>query len=59
MVPKRGESTSAKLMRGAAQQPEQLVLDSQAPDYRNGYSRLQAISANRFVANRSALRRGL
>jgi hypothetical protein len=59
MVPKRGESTSAKLMRGAAQRPEQLVLDSQAPGYRNGYSRLQAISANRFVANRSALRRGL
>jgi hypothetical protein len=59
MVPKRGESTCAKLMRGAAQRPEQLVLDSQAQGYPNGYSRSQAISANRFVANRLAPRRGL
>jgi hypothetical protein len=58
MVPNRGDSASAKLMRGDAQ-PQQLALDSQAPRYRNGYSRLQATSANRFVANRSAPRRGL
>jgi hypothetical protein len=59
MVPKRGESTSAKLLRGAAQRPEQLALDSPAPGYRNGYFRLQAIRANRFVANPSAPRRSL
>jgi hypothetical protein len=58
MVPKRVDSASAKLMRGDAQ-PEQRALDSQAPRYRNGYSCLQAISANRFVANRSAPRRSL